>query len=314
MARSKTDKSPDPNVSITNLELVDWVDSCDCFTCCAKNEGERVESMYTTFDEAYSSILKKGQLVISKQESQVDLTFTALGGRYDGALMAIRRSGRSFRRFLIDKESFGECFHNFDHCIHALQSNNVVENRLEIQHLRDIAEKLKIDPQKPECRIYHRPETDIFSSAQLLSIYDEMLEEDPENKEAISFLFSLGFSVGRLFSSIQSTVTLEPDADLASQYRESYKSRGKKSGSDKRKETRLKQMMAGLERLQIDNAAIHRFPPTVVARIVVDDLKTKDPALWSQGAGQIDAYLTILSSEPEFKTRFDAVFFPDHTS
>lgn len=110
----KEDESTTATIRITDLEMIHWVDEKSSMRGVAEAAGKRVEKVYDTFQELHSAILEGGQLVIANPV--VDVSFLAVGGRFDGHVMAIRQSGRNIRRFLIRFESFEEEYGSVRNC------------------------------------------------------------------------------------------------------------------------------------------------------------------------------------------------------
>ncbi|MEO1407632.1 MAG: hypothetical protein AAFV54_14245, partial [Pseudomonadota bacterium] len=288
---------------IPDLEMIHWVPEEDSPRHMAISEGFRVERQYVSFDELYRAILRHGPLFVCHE--QVDIIFTAVGGDYDGHIVAIRQSGRNIRRILIQSHLFEIEFGNFQGCISHIASNNAVGVEVELKHLWDMAKKLDLDPSKVDAeRSYNRLEIDVFAALQLYRLAESMIEGD----ERAECIFKLGFGVGRLFSSAKNIATLEPDARRADEYARSYRERGRKGRSKDRKTKRLEHLFGHIKALVEANPALSRMKPIEVARLAVSDAAKAEPALWSQGAGQLEAYLTTYASDDTFREAFWRLF------
>ncbi len=125
---------------------------------------------------------------------------------------------------------------------------------------------------------------------------------------ASAFMFSLGFSVGRLFSSAQNLATLEDDAVKAGEYQRSYKTRGKLGKSAQRKSQRLGDLFDRIQRMVGENPEMSRFSPISVAKIAAEDAAKENPKLWAQGLGQIESYLSTYASDEQYKRIYRELF------
>lgn len=288
--------------SISNLELVHWVECDDSMHGRALTEGGKVEKCYESFEELYNAILEHGTLVISKP--LVDLILLAIDGEFDGHLMAIRQSGRNVRRFLVRRDFFDEVYGSVLECFDHLLSNNAIDSELEIKHLYDLAETLKLSTVVEKGRDYGRLETDLVAALQHLDLMDTHFGNDEDCVHA----FDLGYCVGRLFSSAQNWATLEPDARKASMYEQSYRERGKKGKSDTRKQQRLDQLFYLVSQLVKDNPAFSRLSPKEVAKLALLDAEKDNPQLWTQGKGQIDQYLVTFASDEKYRAAYRNMF------
>lgn len=174
-----------------------------------------------------------------------------------------------------------------------------MECELELHHLKEYAKAIgvseKIDPDKE----YRRAEVDTLAALQLLSVLDKLVKDEPYAR----FSFDLGFSVGRLFGSIQNLATLEKRATKGDELEKSYKERGKKSGSDKRKEKRLLDFICEIERVHEENPALNT-KEEILLRIAFDNVIPEG----SYGHGQFDNYCTAIRSQEPYKARFDKLF------
>lgn len=297
------DDKPELDDEIRDLELVHWVDEKSSMRGIAQADGVPVKKLYVTYEEVYAAILEHGPLVFGN--SKVDVMFFAVSGTFDGDIVAVRQSGRNVRRFLIREDLFEKEYGNFKNCLSHIQSNNAVDCEIEIKHLYDMAEKLQLSATEidPE-RDYDRLEVDITAALQMLHILDGLTEDDAE----YSSDFELGYCVGRLFSSAQNLATLEPDAQRAGEYEQSYRERGKKGKSQDRKGARLDHLFACITELVAQNPALSRLKPIEVAKLAVQDAATQNPGLWTQGRGQLEQYLTCFASEPKYRIKYWDLF------
>jgi hypothetical protein len=147
-------------------------------------------------------------------------------------------------------------------------------------------------------------EIDILAALQLLKVLDACFEDDEARRE----IFEIGFSVGRIFSSAQNYATLEPDAVKAQAYERSYAERGKKGKSKDRKIERVEHLFGHIVGLAATNAALSRLKPLDVARLALEDASKENPKLWSQGGGQLEQYLTVFASDPEYRATYYSIF------
>lgn len=295
----------EPVPKITNLELIHWVSEADSLTGQARLHGKPAESTYRTFEDVRQALLSKGTLVIATD--RMDVIFCLLEGRYENQILALRHSGVNVRRFLIREEQFEASYGTFQNCIDHIMSNNAVDSEVEVQHLRDLFHERALSTADfDKDRDYSRMDIDLVAAMQLLSYLEESFEADDEDTK---FLFSLGFSVGRLFSSVQNLATLEEKAYKADEYEKSYRERGHKGKSSERRLRRAEDLLKRLEDLISKNPAMSRLPPVQVASLAIHDAAKDQPALWSQGKGQLESYLTLLASDARFRTRYNAIFF-----
>jgi hypothetical protein len=290
---------------ITDLEMIHWVPEEQSMRGIAKQNGVRIETVYETFQQARSAILDLGPIVIATH--RVDVIFLAPDGRYDGELLAIRQSGINVRRFLIREEFFEATYGNFQGCIDHIMSNNTVESEVEVQHLKDLFHErsLKISDWD-EGHDHSRMDIDLIAAMQLLETYEENYEVTDDDT---MFIFSLGYSVGRLFSSVQNLATLEEKALKADEYAKSYRARGEKGKSSDRRLQRAEDLLNRIEAMISGNPAMSRLPPVQVAILALQDAVKDQPRLWSQGKGQLESYLTFLASDARFRNRYKAIFF-----
>jgi len=287
---------------IKDLELVRWVAEGDSMRGMSRRHGVRMEKDYGSFLETYDAICELGPITVSS--SVVDVSFFALGGEFDGYILAVRQSGRNVRRFLIGREQFDSCFGTFRACCDHVLSNNVIDSKIELKHLENMAEKLSLSTKVDLDRDYDRLEIDIVAALQLLDLVGEGFADDQVTRE----IFDLGYCVGRLFSSAQNCATLEPDARKAQEYEKSYRERGKKGKSKDRKEQRLDHLFSHMARLVDENPALSRMKPVEVAKLAVSDATEENQELWSQGSGQLDNYLTLFASDDAFRIKYRQLF------
>ena len=297
------DDSPELEEEIHDLELVHWVDEKSSMRGAAQAGGFPVKELYVSYEEVYAAILEHGPLVYGS--SRVDVMFFAVSGTFDGDIVAVRQSGRNVRRFLIREDLFEKQYGNFENCLNHIQSNNAVDCEIEIKHLYDIAEKLKLSATEIDpARDYDRLEVDITAALQMLHILDELNVDDA----GYSSDFELGYCVGRLFSSAQNLTSLEPDARRAAEYEQSYRERGKKGKSQDRRGARLEHLFACIAELVAQNPALSRLKPIEVAKLAVQDAVAQNPGMWTQGRGQLEQYLTCFASEPKYRIKYRELF------
>lgn len=291
------------NQRISDLELIHWVDEEHSMRGIAKREGIRLEKFYETYQSLYEGILENGLLVIASPV--VDVIFIAVSGEFDGSIVAIRQSGRNVRRFLIREDQFVERYGSFQGCIDHIRSNNAIDCEIELKHLNELAKvlNLSIDEIVPT-ENHNRLEVDIIAALQLIAIFNENLSND----DTTTFAFELGYSVGRLFSSAQNYVTLEPDAKKAHEYEKSYQERGKKGKSKDRKDQRLDHLFECITYLVKENPGFSRLRPIDVGRLAIVDASKENPSLWTQGAGQIEHYLSCFASDEKFRIAYRTLF------
>lgn len=304
MARHRSD-AENATPRINNLELIDWVPEEQCMRTQAKLHGVKIEKVYETFQQARDAILELGPIVIATDK--VDVIFVVTDGRYDNQILAIRQSGVNVRRFLIREELFEVSFGTFKNCVDHIMSNNAVESEVEVQHLRDLFHERNLKTSGwDETRDHSRMDVDLVAAMQMLKIFEELFEVGDESAK---FLFSLGYSVGRLFSSVQNLASLEERANKADEYARSYRKRGEKGKSSERRLLRAEHLLVRIEDLVSKNPAMARLQPFQVASLALQDAVLDQPKLWSQGKGQLDSYLTFLASDSRFRSRYNAVFF-----
>lgn len=295
----------DATPRITNLELIHWVPKEQSLQVQAKLHGRTIEKVYESFQQARDAILEHGAIVIATD--RVDVIFFVPDGRYENQILAIRQSGVNVRRFLIREELFEVSFGTFRNCIDHIMSNNAVESEVEVQHLRDLFHERGLKTSGwDETRDHSRMDIDLVAAMQLLERLEDGFEAGDEEKD---FLFSLGYSVGRLFSSVQNLATLEEKAYKADEYAKSYRARGEKGKSSERRLQRAEDLLVRIEGLISKNPAMSRLPPVQVASLALHDAVKEQPKLWSQGKGQLESYLTFLASEDKFRSRYNALFF-----
>ncbi|APG48231.1 hypothetical protein [Phaeobacter porticola] len=293
----------DGSGTIKNLELVHWVEHKESFRLVARSEGHPVEQMYETFPELYEAISELGPLSIASPKA--DVALFAISGEFDGHIMAVRQSGRNIRRFLVREDFFDALYGSVQNCIDHLLSNNALDCELELKHLCDMAHELHLQGAEiDQDRDYSRLEIDVTAALQHISIFEDHFGD---NADAFN-IFELGYSVGRLFSSAQNLVSLEPDARKAREYENSYKDRGKMGKSKDRKSQRLDQLFERMAQLVESNPVLARMKPIEVAKLAVDDAAKENPSLWSQGRGQVEMYLTTYASEAKYKSRYRELF------
>jgi len=84
---------------------------------------------------------------------------------------------------------------------------------------------------------------------------------------------------------------------------------GKESGSDKRRKLRKDSLFRHMKRLMEENPVMSKAEPNLVAHYAQIEAEEEDKSLWSQGAGQLEQYLSEIASEDEYKETFKKLFF-----
>ncbi len=125
--------------------------------------------------------------------------------------------------------------------------------------------------------------------------------------------FDLGYQTGRLYSEFQVKDGIEEHALAGMQFEDTIAKRahsGGKASTEKRMK-RMTSLVDCIERLAADNPAVVKFGPQQVARVACEEAVANDPALWSQGAGQVEEYLGQIrrgEAGDELKARYFALF------
>ena len=125
--------------------------------------------------------------------------------------------------------------------------------------------------------------------------------------------FDLGYQTGRLFSEYQVKDGIEEYA-LAGMHFEDIKARRAQGGGKKSSGKRLERMtalVAFMEKLAAGSPALLRTGPLQVAQLACQDAVAADPALWSQGAGQVEEYLGQIrrgEAGDDLKARYFVLF------
>ena len=292
-----------PAEKIANLELIFWVDEASSMRGMAQRDGLEVQELYQTYDELYEALVEHGSLVIATPK--VDVIFSAVSGVFEGNIVALRQSGRNVRRFLIRESNFDRQYGTVRNCLDHILSNNAVDCELELKHLFDMADALDVSATEIDVsRDYSRLEVDVLAALQMVDI----LQKISDNDSVCSFEFELGFCAGRLFSSAQNLVSLEPDARKADDYERSYRERGKKGKSKNRRAERLDHLFTCIESLVLRNPAFSRLKPIEAAKLASQDAVAQNPSLWSQGLGQLEQYLTCYASETKYQAKYRTLF------
>ncbi|NOC46367.1 hypothetical protein [Ruegeria sp. HKCCD7559] len=281
-----------------NLELVHWMDLDEW----EARKKQPIENMYQTFADAADAIDEFGPIEI--HTSRANAYFWRTSGQFEDDIIAVRQSGLNVRRILIRADSFEDTYGNFANCIDHVLSDNAIGPEVEYAHLMGWAKGLSLDVEEfdPE-RDYSRTEIEAVAALQLLKIRDQMLEAEPEEEGYINFIFDLGFTAGRAFSALQSTVYLEPNARAAIETKQKYIEKGLKSGSAERRRKRLEQFIQEVEHVFSANEAVRDYED-IVLRLAFD--RVVPPGAY--GHGQFDNYCSALRSESPYKERFDDLF------
>ena len=281
-----------------NLERVDWM-TIEDWNMREKTVASR---KFETFEELASAIDEHGPLELCKDT--VNVTFIRTQGRYEKDIIALRQSGLNVRRILIKKSEFEQEYGNFQGCLDHMMGNNAVGADIEYAHIRDSQIQMDLDPQNiDKKRNYSRIEVDLIAVLQMLEIRDEYLKEEPDDTQFINFIFDIGFTAGRVFSAVQNIATLEPDARVGATARSQNIKRGKKSGSDIRKQKRLLEFMNAVETVFKENEHLHAHEEMLL-KVAFDLVIPKG----TYGHGRFEEYCTTLRSEEPFKARFNILF------
>jgi len=147
----------------------------------------------------------------------------------------------------------------------------------------------------------------------------ELLEEvgdqyGSEVADLVKYAFDIGYQSGRIFSEYVVDQEIEPYAREGVSFEELKSERAKRGGersSEKRAE-RIASLLTHMEKLASDNPALVRLP-SHLAKLACEDAKSSNPALWSQGAGQVDEYLGLIrrgEAGDEMRARFVAMLSP----
>ena len=116
--------------------------------------------------------------------------------------MAIRQSGLSVRRVYLDPTTFNAMYGGVASCIDHLLSNNAIGPEVEIAHLRDFASESNLHSDSvDQSRHYNRAEIDAVACLQMLSVFENCIEGRSESEDLMKFIFDVGFTAGRTFSS-----------------------------------------------------------------------------------------------------------------
>ena len=112
-------------------------------------------------------------------------------------------------------------------------------------------------------------------------------------EDIVKEAFDLGYFAGRAFSELAVKKFIEPDAIAGRPYEEIKQKRAAASGqkSAKSRASRIKSLLIQMEKLAQNNPAFIRLGATHLAALAVEDASSEDPALWSQGKGQLEEYL-----------------------
>lgn len=281
-----------------DLERVHWMSLDDWET------RKRVPATrpYVTFKDIAEAIDEFGPLEVCND--RVNVFFTRTSGRFENDIVAIRQSGLNVRRVLVRQDDFEVAYGTFQHCLDHLMSNNAVGAAVEYAHVKDLRDIINVDPRNLEIsRKYTRAEMDIVATLQMMEIRDDYIKASPDDAEFINFMFDIGFTAGRTFSAVQNLTTLEVDARAGADAKAQSIARGKKSGSDARRQERLMQFIEQIEATYESNLGMRPYEDMVL-RVAFDTVVPKG----SYGHGRFNDYCTTIRSEEPFKARFDALF------
>jgi hypothetical protein len=282
----------------TDLELIHWMSLDDWET------RERVPATrtYVTFKDVAEAIDEHGPLEVCND--RVNVFFTRTSGRFESDIVAIRQSGRNVRRILVRQDDFEVEYETFERCLSHLMSNNAVGPAVEYAHVKDWKDIIDVDPINLDgSRKYTRAELDIVATLQMMEVRDQYIKANPDDAKLINFLFDMGFTAGRTFSAVQNIVTLEVDANAGTDAKAQSIARGKKSGSDDRRQERLTQFIEQIQATYESNIGMRPYEDMVM-RVAFDIVVPKG----SYGHGRFNDYCTTIRSEEPFKSRFDALF------
>lgn len=281
-----------------NLELIHWL-SLDEWE---DSKGERVAEMYRTYAQAADAIDANGPL--SVQTDKATAIFTRVAGDFENGIVAIRQSGLTVRRIFIDPNAFERLYGDFPSCIDHVLSNNAIGPEVEYSHLRKwaVGEGLSADVFDAE-RQHTRVDVETIAALQMLELRDEILKEEADDSELINYIFDVGLTAGRVFSTLQNTVTLEPRASDALKTRKKNEEKGRQSGSSERRQQRLTKFIEAVEEVYSKNEALRGYEDMVLK--VAFDVAVP---VGTYGRGQFENYCTAIRSEEPYKSRFDRMF------
>lgn len=135
----------------------------------------------------------------------------------------------------------------------------------------------------------------------------------PEVESSVADAFDLGYQLGRMYSEYQVKRDIEGFA-LAGKGLEDMKVRRAKQAGAKSAGKRLERinaLMGVMETLVAESPRIVRIGAGNLAQMACEDATQANPALWSQGAGQIEEYLGIIrrgEAGEDLKARYFALF------
>jgi hypothetical protein len=132
---------------------------------------------------------------------------------------------------------------------------------------------------------------------------------------SIEDAFDLGYQLGRLNSEYQVKRDIEGHAMAGMNFEAAQAKRAHGAGtksSGKRIE-RMTSLLTFMEQLAADSPALMRIGLQGLARMACEDASAADPALWSQGSGQVDEYLGLIrrgEAGKDLQARYFALFPP----
>ncbi|MDJ0822968.1 MAG: hypothetical protein QNJ09_14300 [Paracoccaceae bacterium] len=193
-----------------NVELVKWL-SIEEWN---NRERDKVREQYSTFEQLASAIDERGPYEI--ETDRANQYFVRASGKFENGIVVPRQSGLNVRRIYIDPETFDLTYGDVAGCVDHLLSNNAIGPEVELAHVRDfaIAQNLKPDS-VDEDRKYERDEIDAVACLQMIQIMEKFVQDYSESEDFIKFIFAVGFTAGRNFSSLQNATTLESYARSA---------------------------------------------------------------------------------------------------
>jgi hypothetical protein len=282
----------------TDLERIHWISLDNWET----RERVPATGAYVTFKDVAEAIDELGPLEVCND--RVNVFFTRTSGRFESDIVAIRQSGRNVRRILVRQDDFEVEYETFEQCLSHLMSNNAVGAAVEYAHVKDLKDIIDVDPMNLDSsRKYTRAEMDIVATMQMMAIRDQYIKTNPDDAEFINFFFDMGFTAGRTFSAVQNLATLEVDARAGADAKAQSIARGKKSGSEARRQERLTQFIEQIQATYESNFGMRPYEDMVL-RVAFDIVVPEG----SYGHGRFNDYCTTIRSEEPFKSRFDALF------
>lgn len=286
------------SISDSYLELVHWQRLEEW----EKREKRPTQKVYKSFDDAANAIDEFGPLEVCTDRANA--FFTRTSGRFEDDIVAIRQSGLNVRRILISRKKFDYQYRDFQDCIDHVLSNNALGVEVEISHLQDYAEAIDVQAYGVDVeRRYTRSEIDTVAVLQMLGIRDFCINEDPDGKETIEFVFAAGFTAGRVFSAVQNLMTLEPAARSSIEARHKAGEAGARASRDRRLQN-LELLMREIEQL---SGAVGLISEERIIEQALETLAVRQKGFPKSHKTHAD-YGTALRSEEPFKSRYEAVF------